>query len=389
MKAETKEQTEFEPKIQNYEVKKTEVKAETKEQTVFEPQIQTNEASNHTVFEHIPENKGNENNNQVYSEKKSEAIVFENTSDITNFSKEISAESISEQNTVSETEYTQYSEKNGFANETEEIIVGKKSENDHLSIQKNSFGEEIQSTEKDVLKVNTDTDFEAGEDRSSDSGENENTFLKESRTDDIFRNSEKSDEKGSNVADDASPFEKLVAGAVTMQPIDFIGRSEVFMFDDTQMQQNILNQTYKALNEYIPGKHNVFVMRLNPEGLGNITVRMIKSEGSVIVRMLTDNTKTAELLNRELNILQDLLKPHNAEIQTVECHKPDDTNQNFMNFDQSGYSQSSQFAEEYKNSGRRYFMSSFNGTDEVPEDQNEDILQRAVIVQTGMLNRFI
>ncbi|MBP0977443.1 MAG: flagellar hook-length control protein FliK, partial [Oscillospiraceae bacterium] len=179
-----------------------------------------------------------------------------------------------------------------------------------------------------------------------------------------------------------SDFEKLVQGAVTLTPFNFINTDS--MMSDHLAERQIAHQTYRALDESIIKNRKHFVIRLNPEGLGEITVRLIKSESSVLVKMIASDRKTAALLNRDLDVLQDQLKVHNAEIETVEYRKPEDALQNMM----SG-------GQEYRNSseetGHRngQARNTENFADDTFEEDETSVEMMPSILGGTILNRFI
>ena len=153
--------------------------------------------------------------------------------------------------------------------------------------------------------------------------------------------------------------------------------------DETVRGQHIASQTFKALNESIIKNRKNFVIRLNPEGLGEITVKLIKSDSSILVKMIASDKKTAELLNRDLDVLQDQLKQHNAELETVEYHKPENSLQN-MAGGNSEFRSSGQGAE-HRNGERN--MRYFTQTETDDGDQPVNIMPS--IRGNTILNRFI
>ena len=221
--------------------------------------------------------------------------------------------------------------------------------------------------------------------------QSENSFESEnnSESNSSFENetSETSDAKlskhKSSLPDETNltEFEKLVQSAVTVNPFSFVNTG--FAMDETVRGQHIASQTFKALNESIIKNRKNFVIRLNPEGLGEITVKLIKSDSSILVKMIASDKKTAELLNRDLDVLQDQLKQHNAELETVEYHKPENSLQN-MAGGNSEFRSSGQGAE-HRNGERN--MRYFTQTETDDGDQPVNIMPS--IIGNTILNRFI
>ncbi len=82
-----------------------------------------------------------------------------------------------------------------------------------------------------------------------------------------------------------------------------------------QMSEQI--QTGIAQN-LLEGKKE-FTIKLRPEGLGEITVKLVEQEnGSTTLNLVASSAKTAELITRDLNALQNAMRPLQVEVQTVQ-----------------------------------------------------------------------
>ncbi|MDR0920384.1 MAG: flagellar hook-length control protein FliK [Oscillospiraceae bacterium] len=79
----------------------------------------------------------------------------------------------------------------------------------------------------------------------------------------------------------------------------------------------IIKQTFDAIKDNISLGKNEFNIKLNPEGLGEISVNITKQDGKMLISMTASKPETAELLNRQLNTLQDIVKNYGAEIKDV------------------------------------------------------------------------
>lgn len=60
-----------------------------------------------------------------------------------------------------------------------------------------------------------------------------------------------------------------------------------------------------------------FVVRLKPEGIGEIVVRMSEDKDKISLSILTTSTQTARLLTSEVAALQNALRPLSAEVQEI------------------------------------------------------------------------
>ncbi|MCM1226930.1 MAG: flagellar hook-length control protein FliK [Clostridium sp.] len=74
-------------------------------------------------------------------------------------------------------------------------------------------------------------------------------------------------------------------------------------------------QLLKGVQENLQKGNKEFTVKLRPEGLGEIIVKLVKSEGGkMFMSMAASSAKTAQLLNSNLSTLQSSLSQHNVEI---------------------------------------------------------------------------
>ncbi len=75
-------------------------------------------------------------------------------------------------------------------------------------------------------------------------------------------------------------------------------------------------QVYKGISENLERGRSEFTVRLRPEGLGEILVKLVSDEGGkAVLTLVASSEKTAELLNKDLASLQTSLNQHNVEIE--------------------------------------------------------------------------
>ena len=272
-------------------------------------------------------------------------------------------------------ENTVHISENKDAAEKTEVVASQTKVQNVPKTEQPSEKQSIEKTDIDYKKdVQSENNFESENNSESNSSFENDT----SETSDAKLSKHKS-----SLPDETNltEFEKLVQSAVTVNPFSFVNTG--FAMDETVRGQHIASQTFKALNESIIKNRKNFVIRLNPEGLGEITVKLIKSDSSILVKMIASDKKTAELLNRDLDVLQDQLKQHNAELETVEYHKPENSLQN-MAGGNSEFRSSGQGAE-HRNGERN--MRYFTQTETDDGDQPVNIMPS--IIGNTILNRFI
>lgn len=71
-----------------------------------------------------------------------------------------------------------------------------------------------------------------------------------------------------------------------------------------------------AGNAALTGKKE-FVIRLSPEGLGEITVKISENSGKLSLSMVTSKPETEKLVSRHLEALKEALRPYQTDIQSV------------------------------------------------------------------------
>ncbi len=75
-------------------------------------------------------------------------------------------------------------------------------------------------------------------------------------------------------------------------------------------------QLYKGISENLENGKSEFTVKLRPEGLGEILVKLVSDDaGKSVLTMIASSEKTAELLNRDIATLQTSLNQHNVEIE--------------------------------------------------------------------------
>ncbi len=81
--------------------------------------------------------------------------------------------------------------------------------------------------------------------------------------------------------------------------------------------REIIPQLRIGILENLAAGKGEFVVRLKPEGLGEITVKLVEKEGRVLLNILTSSPQVAQALNRGAAALQTALTPLQAELQEI------------------------------------------------------------------------
>lgn len=81
--------------------------------------------------------------------------------------------------------------------------------------------------------------------------------------------------------------------------------------------QEIAKQLKTGILENLNRGKNEFLVRLKPEGIGEILVRFSENKDRITLSIFTQDAQTARLISGEVAALQSALKPLNAEVQEI------------------------------------------------------------------------
>ena len=81
--------------------------------------------------------------------------------------------------------------------------------------------------------------------------------------------------------------------------------------------QEIFAQLKTGVQQNIDLGKQEFVVKLRPEGLGEITVKLMEQDQKINLSILASNPQVAKMLETNLTELQNALKPYNANVQEV------------------------------------------------------------------------
>ena len=80
--------------------------------------------------------------------------------------------------------------------------------------------------------------------------------------------------------------------------------------------ENVVEQVKTGILDNL-GNKDAFVIKLKPEGLGEITIKMADREGKIVLSIQTTNSQVTRLLSDEVASLQNALRPLQAEVQEI------------------------------------------------------------------------
>lgn len=125
--------------------------------------------------------------------------------------------------------------------------------------------------------------------------------------------------------------------------------------------QEIADQLKTGIAENISQGKNEFIVRLKPEGLGEVVVKLSENKERIALSIFTSSEHTAKMITDEVLSLQNALRPLHAEVQqitvTPDGRAAEYAAQNSMN-DQSRQFAGQQFAEQWQQSFRSQMQDS-------------------------------
>lgn len=78
---------------------------------------------------------------------------------------------------------------------------------------------------------------------------------------------------------------------------------------------DLLGQMKEGIDRNLRLAKNEFVIKLRPESLGEITVKLMEKAGKMTLNILTANAQTAKLINGEIAALREAVRPMQVEVQ--------------------------------------------------------------------------
>lgn len=115
---------------------------------------------------------------------------------------------------------------------------------------------------------------------------------------------------------------------------------------------DVVEQMRSSILSNLSRHNNEFVVRLQPEGLGEITVKMLERKEGIVLSIIASSTDTARLITNEVASLQNALRPLNAQVQevvTVPQAAETAAQQNALN-DQNLHQQQQMYQQQHSNS---------------------------------------
>ncbi|MBD5093527.1 MAG: flagellar hook-length control protein FliK [Subdoligranulum sp.] len=86
---------------------------------------------------------------------------------------------------------------------------------------------------------------------------------------------------------------------------------------ETPDVQEIADQLKTGILDNLRQGKNEFVVKLKPEGLGEITVKLTESKNEISLRIVTSSAAVGRMIANDVNALQNALRPLRAQVQEI------------------------------------------------------------------------
>ena len=159
------------------------------------------------------------------------------------------------------------------------------------------------------------------------------------------------------------------------KPVQTVGQQALDVDDLAQQVKN-------GLESSILGNNKEFSVKLKPEGLGEITIKLIESQNKLSVSIVAATSEVAKLLNNDLSTLRDTMRAMQIELNDVEVQQQTDFGDMQQNLQQQMFKD-----------GNRQYGDSRNRNDfneQALEDIEVDLLaSEPVYVENERMNRYV
>ncbi|NLL46843.1 MAG: hypothetical protein GX250_08605 [Clostridiales bacterium] len=103
-----------------------------------------------------------------------------------------------------------------------------------------------------------------------------------------------------------------------------------------QQDYALSKQISTGISERLKEGKSEFTIKLRPEKLGEITVKLIEESGKMTLRIETVRSETARLINNDLSALREAVRPMQVEVHEAVTPSPDSSPLSFHQFSAGG-----------------------------------------------------
>ena len=169
------------------------------------------------------------------------------------------------------------------------------------------------------------------------------------------------------------------------EPMHALSETQMAKAEAMAKEPEMLQQLEKGVDTVLSTGKQELTMKLNPESLGEVTVRLAEQDGKMTLDITAANAKTAKLINEDIAALREAVRPMNVEVHEAVQHSESTG---------SGNTQYSQFSQQFSN---QHFANhqAWQQQQHSHRAQNESYAEEAeqaaieIATPTGALNTYI
>lgn len=151
---------------------------------------------------------------------------------------------------------------------------------------------------------------------------------------------------------------------------------------------DLIQKLQTNVSQHLSDQTQEFVIKLKPEHLGEITIHLTQDNQQMVLSLTAASETTAKLLNGQLNVLSEALRPYNAQVQPVITQAEAGQSANLLQDGGFLHSGQQSFAGYAREHGAGYFRSYGASADFIEADASPVELQTSKLRQQG-LDRYI
>jgi len=148
------------------------------------------------------------------------------------------------------------------------------------------------------------------------------------------------------------------------------------LFDEFNISEQITDGVKANLNL----EKTEFTVKLNPESLGELTLKLVEENGKMVLDITAASESTAKLLNSDLIALRDSLGNMNLEIREVTVQAPETVDESIAQFNMTSQQFSEQqraFRNQQQQDDKPYYAAQHSGvyaTEEITADYGSRVM---------------
>lgn len=105
---------------------------------------------------------------------------------------------------------------------------------------------------------------------------------------------------------------------------------------EPEVQMTLPEQLEEGIRENLSFGKKEFTLKLKPESLGEITVKLIEKSGKMTLTISAASTQTARLINSDLYALREAVRPLQVDVQEAVSQSPESSQSQLQQFDMTG-----------------------------------------------------